>query len=267
MDTTKKTALVTGASGGIGYELAKLFAADGHDLVLVARSEQKLNDFATDLGQTFGIKATVLAKDLSDPAAPDQISAALRAKAITVDILVNNAGYAIYGPFAETDFAEELNMIQLNAVTLTHLTKLFLPGMIERGSGRILNVASTAAFVPVYLMSVYGATKAYVLSLSEAIALELAGTGVTMTTLCPHATRTEFAARANVQNIRLHRGHVMSAERVAEIGYKALMRGQCTVIPGLRNRLMMRLLPFVTPFIPSSLFERYGRSLMEPVGS
>ena len=259
----EKTALITGASGGIGYELGKLFAAGGYDLVLVARSEQKLNELAADFCEAHGVKATVLAKDLSDPAAPDEIFSALQAQSITVDVLVNNAGYGTYGPFAEIEPAQELNMLQLNIVALTHLTKLFLPGMIERGFGRILNVGSTGSFAPCPTMAAYCATKAYVLSLSEALSEEVRGTGVSVTALCPGVTYTGFQARANVEHARMVKSGGMSAEQVAEIGYRALMRGKSVVVPGIQNRLMAIL----SRITPHALVVRFSRSLMEPTGN
>ncbi len=264
MDVKGKTALITGASSGIGYELSKLFAADGANLVLVARSEQRLNEIASDLAQTYGVRAMVLAKDLSDPASPGEIAAALQAQSIDVDVLVNNAGFSTYGPFAEIDWAEELSMLQVNMVSLTHLTKLFLPGMIARRSGGILNVGSTGSFVPGPLAAGYFATKAYVLSLSEAIGEEVRGTGVSVTALCPGVTRTGFQARAHVEHIRLvTSGMAMSARQVAEIGYKALLRGQAVVVSGLLNQLMI----FAVRITPRWLARRISHRLMQSEGA
>jgi short-subunit dehydrogenase len=256
----EKTVLITGASSGIGYELSKLFAADGANLILVARSEQRLNEIASDLAQTYGVRVTVLAKDLSDPASPGEIFAALQAQSIGVDVLVNNAGFGTYGPFAEIDWPEELRMLQVNVVSLTHLTKLFLPGMIERRSGRILNVGSTGSFAPGPLMAAYCATKAYVLSLSEAISEEVRGTGVSVTALCPGVTHTGFQARAKVENTQLVHGSAMSAREVAEIGYKALLRGQAVAVPGFSNQL----LAFAVRLTPRWLTRRISHRLMQP---
>ncbi len=180
-----KTALITGASSGIGYELSKLFAQDSYDLVLIARSENKLQDLAAKLQNEFGSQVKVIVQDLGINFAPKTIFSQLQEENITIDVLVNNAGFATYGLFTETDLQAELEMMQVNMVALTHLTKLFLPGMVQRRQGKILNIASTAAFQPGPLMAVYYATKAYVLSFSEAIANELIGTGVTVTVLCP----------------------------------------------------------------------------------
>ncbi len=263
MSPDGKTALVTGASSGIGRELSKLLAADGYNLVLVARSGQKLDELAAELGRAGKINATALAKDLSDPAAPDEIFKTLQAQSITIDVLINNAGFGARGPFAQNDWADEMGMLQVNAIALTRLTKLFLPGMVKRGSGKIMNVGSTGSFAPGPSMAVYCATKAYVLSFSEALASELKGTGVTVTALCPGVTLTGFQARANVENIRMLRGGGMSARQVAEIGYRAMKRGTPVVIPGAWNWLMI----FSTRFIPRSLMTSMSKQLMEPAGS
>ncbi|MBE8968493.1 SDR family oxidoreductase, partial [Nostocales cyanobacterium LEGE 12452] len=177
----KQTALITGASGGIGYEFVKLFAQDGYNLVLVARSVDKLNKIADEFKKKFGIDVKVISKDLSNPSAPEEIFRELEQASINVDVLVNNAGFATYGLFNEIDLNAEMQLLQVNVLCLTHLTKLFLKGMVQRGSGKILNLASTAAFQPGPLMAVYYASKAYVLSFSEAIANELEGTGVSVT--------------------------------------------------------------------------------------
>lgn len=231
-----ETALITGASGGIGYELVKLFARDGYNLVLVARSEDKLRGMEKSLEKRFGIKVEVLAKDLSLPDAPQEIYEELGSKGVTVDVLVNNAGFTVFGLFHETPMQKELELMQVNIVALTHLTKLFLPPMISRGQGKILNLASTAAFQPGPLMAVYYASKAYVLSFSEAIANELADTGVTVTALCPGPTETGFQKRGNMEDSRLVSGRkIMDARTVARTGYRGLMAGQTVVIPGLVN--------------------------------
>ena len=187
----KETALITGASSGIGLDLARLFAKDGHDVVLVARSEGKLREIAAELERDFGMTAHVIVADLAKPDAPQTLVAQLP---VDVDVLVNNAGFGVLGPFVETDLAKELEMIQVNVVALTHLTKLLLPPMVARRRGRVLNVASTAAFQPGPLMAVYYATKAYVLSFSEAIADELRDSGVTVTALCPGPTEGRHPA-------------------------------------------------------------------------
>jgi short-subunit dehydrogenase len=261
MPTAGKTALITGASGGIGYELSKLFAADGYGLVLVARSQDKLEQVAAELSQGYGVNVVPLAVDLGDPTAPAKIHAALQAKSLRVDALVNNAGFGVHGPFAGTDWSEEWTMLQVNVVALTQLTKLLLPGMVERGWGRVLNVGSTGSFAPAPLMAVYGASKAYVLSFSEALAEELRGTGVSVTALCPGVTRTGFQARAGVGGTRYVQSGAMSAQQVAEIGYRALMRGRPVVVPGASNSALI----FLARFMPRGLATRIAYRMMERV--
>lgn len=242
-----QTALITGASSGIGEALAQRFARGGTNLVLVARSEAKLQSLAQELAARHGIAAQALACDLADPDAPQQLVDQLAARGLTVDVLVNNAGFATYGPFAELELEGELRMLQVNVVALTHLTRLLLPEMIARQRGRVLNVASTAAFMPGPLMAVYYASKAFVLSFSEALNNELRGSGVTVTALCPGPTATGFQARAQMEQSRLVRGRrIMGVDAVADAGYRALLRGKPVEIPGLMNRiqtLLPRLLP------------------------
>jgi len=234
----KGTALVTGASSGIGAELAKLCAADGYNLVLVARREDRLAQLAATLAGTHGIQARVLAADLADPAAPPAIFAQIRGEPI--DILINNAGFALVGPFRHTDWAAESRLLQVNVAALAHLTKLWLPDMVARRTGRILNVASTAAFVPGPFMAMYYASKAFVVSFSHAVANELKGTGVTVTVLCPGPTRTEFEAVAGVGDTNLFRGATMDAADAAREGYTAMMAGKAEWVAGARNRWMIR---------------------------
>ena len=235
----RQTALVTGASSGIGLELARELAAGGYDLVLVARGEKKLEELAAEVRDRHGITARVIPKDLSDPKSPDELFQEIEAAGVAVDVLVNNAGFATFGPFAETDLARELEELQVNVVALTHLTKKLLPGMLSRRRGGVLNVASTAAFQPGPLMAVYYATKAYVLSFSEALAEELRGTGVTVSVLCPGPTATGFAARADMQDSGLFKGMlaVSDARSVARAGYEGFRAGKRIVIPGLLNKV------------------------------
>jgi short-subunit dehydrogenase len=238
--------LVTGASSGIGLDLARKFAAEKFDLVLVARSEDKLREVADGLAHEHGITATVLPADLARPGAASELVQALEVKGLTIEVLVNNAGMGMYGPFAEGELAEELRLLQVNVVALTELARLLLPRMIARGSGRILNVASTAAFQPGPLMAIYYASKAYVLSLSEALANEVAGTGVTVTALCPGPTKTDFFSRAQMEESRLaQRRAVMTSAEVARRGFDGLMRGKTVVIPGLNNRLLANAVRFL----------------------
>lgn len=240
----RKTALITGASFGIGQELARIFARENHNLVLVARSADKLRQLASELEKAHGTRSLILASDLTEPGSPAYLLDQTTRADIQVDVLVNNAGFGQYGMFAESDLEECLRQIQLNVTTLTHLTRLYLPGMIERKSGRILNVASTAAFQPGPLMAVYFATKAYVLHLSEALANELHGTGVTVTCLCPGPTATEFHKRANATGQRLLKFGAMDPRTVAEDGYRALMAGKPVVISGFKNWLVAQSVRF-----------------------
>lgn len=242
----KETVLITGASTGIGLEFAIIFAAGGSDLVLVARNKERLEKLAEECRAKFGVKCFVLPKDLSRPTTPDEIARELKAANISVDILVNNAGRGLRGFFYETDLATELEMLQVNAVSLVHLTKLLLPEMIRKGKGGILNVASTAAFQPGPLMSVYYASKAFVLSFSEALHNELKGKGVGVTCLCPGPTDSEFQERAKMGRTLLFKYSLMSAHEVAEIGVRALRKGRSSVVAGLGNKILAqgtRLVP------------------------
>ncbi|HEY0552794.1 MAG TPA: SDR family oxidoreductase [Thermoanaerobaculia bacterium] len=234
----RQTALITGASGGIGLELARLFAAGGYDLVLVARGAARLEELAIELRRQ-GAAVRVLAKDLADPESPEEVCRELDSAGVAVDVLVNNAGFATFGPFAEIPLGRELEELQLNIVTLTHLTKKLLPGMLVRRRGGILNLGSTAAFQPGPLMAVYYATKAYVVSFSEALAEELRGTGVTVTALCPGPTETGFQRRAGMETSKLFSGllQVADAPSVARAGYEGFRAGKRIVIPGLLNRV------------------------------
>jgi uncharacterized protein len=239
--------LITGASSGIGLELARVAAGKGHGLVLVARREDTLRALARELHERHGVRAEAIAADLSQPGAASDVVSRLETLDIQIDALANNAGFGVYGPFSETALETELQIIHVNIVALTELTKRLLPGMIARRAGRILNVASTAAFVPGPLMAVYYATKAYVLSFSEAIANELAGTGVTVTALCPGPTASGFQAAANLGKSKLVAGKMLATSRqVAEDGYDAMMAGRTLVVSGWSNKLvaqMPRLLP------------------------
>ena len=253
------TALVTGASGGIGLEIARLFAADGHDLVLVARSADKLARLAAELGERHNVAARVIVSDLARPEAPQKIFDELQAAGVHVDALVNNAGFGSYGQFAETDLRKELDLLRVNVVALTHLTKLFLPAMIARKSGYVMNVASTAAFQPGPLMAVYYASKAYVLHFSEAIANELEDTGVIVSALCPGPTETGFVAAAGMEQSKLFERGAMDARTVAVEGYRGLFAGKTIVIPGLRNNLTARLVGLA----PRKLVTKVVRGIQE----
>lgn len=235
----RRTALVTGSSGGIGLEIAKELARKGFDIALVARRRDTLEAAAGQLEGKFDIRAHVFAADLRRADAPEQIFDFLHNENIPIEVLVNNAGFGLGGEFSETELSRELEMIQVNIGALTHLTKLFLPPMVRRRSGRILNVASTAAFQPGPLMAVYYATKAYVLSFSQALAEELRNTGVTVTALCPGPTQTDFAEAAQMANSRLFTNFgVADADDVARYGVKAMLRGKRLAIPGIRNKVL-----------------------------
>ncbi|HEY8677134.1 MAG TPA: SDR family oxidoreductase [Candidatus Dormibacteraeota bacterium] len=247
-----RTALITGASGGLGYEMAILFARDGWDCVLTARSADKLGVLADRLRAEHRVNVHVIAKDLAHPAAPGEIWSALQAARVQVDVLVNNAGFPTYGLFWELDAKTELEELQVNIVALTHLTKLFVPGMVARRDGRVLNVASTAAFEPGPLMAVYYASKAYVLSFSEALAEELRGTGVSVTALCPGPTRTGFQKRGAMEGSRLLRGDIADAGSVAAAGYRGLMARKTLIIPGWSNKMV----PLAARLTPRSIMTR-----------
>jgi uncharacterized protein len=240
-----KTVLITGASSGIGLEFASLFAKDGYHLVLNARNESRLKEIGDELTAKFGVKVTVAAKDISKPDSAEELTSELASAGIEVDVLINNAGFAAYGPFNETSWKEERDMIQVNIMALTALTKQLLPGMIKRNNGKILNVASTAAFQPGPLMAVYYATKAYVLSFSEAVNYELRNTNVSVTALCPGATATNFEKRASLESSRLFQSGAMDARDVALEGYKALMEKKSLTIPGIKNRVLANLVRFL----------------------
>jgi uncharacterized protein len=256
-----KTALITGASSGIGYELALLLARDGFDCILVARGHDKLNELAARLESEFRVKTLVLPKDLSKPTAVDEIHEEVSAASMQVDVLVNNAGFPVFGLFTDTDVHAELEMLQVNVVALTQLTKLYLKGMIARRYGRVLNLASTAAFLPGPLMAVYYASKAYVLSFSEALANELRGTGVTVTALSPGPTRTGFQKRGQLEDSRLVQGQIADARSVALAGYRGLMAGKAIVIPGFTNKLI----PWIVRVSPRSMVPRVVRRMQERV--
>lgn len=236
----ERAALITGASTGIGLALAKRFAKDGHNVVLTARSAERLENAAREIEQSFQVSTKVLPADLSDPHAPRTVFDACEQENIEVQFLVNNAGFGLNGKFAQLDLGEQLDMIQLNVTALVHLTGLFLPKMLERNRGRIMNIASTAAFQPGPTMAVYYATKAFVLSFGEAVANELRGSNVTLTTVCPGPTTTGFQDRAGAHDMPMLKSpmiKVMSADEVAQIGYDAFLKGKSVVIPGIFNLL------------------------------
>ena len=232
-----ETALITGASSGIGLELARLFAGDKSDLVLVARRGDRLEALAAELAERHGVKIMVMPKDLADDKAPRQIYDRLLGEGRGVDVVVNNAGFGARGAVAEIEPGRQLDMLRVNVTALTHLCRLFLPQMLERRRGGILNVASTAAFQPGPFMGVYYASKAYVLSFTEALAEETRGTGVTVSCLAPGATRSEFQAVAKLEDALIFKLGTQSSEAVARAGYDGFRRGKTIVVPGIRNKL------------------------------
>ncbi|HEY7700035.1 MAG TPA: SDR family oxidoreductase [Vicinamibacteria bacterium] len=244
MKETSGFTLVTGASTGIGRELALIAAERGSDLVLVARSEDKLSELARSLREAHHVRVEVAALDLSDPEAPAALVREMKRREVEVEALVNNAGFGSLGRFHETSIDRQLEMLRLNVLALTDLTHRFLPAMLAKRRGRILNVASTAGLQPGPFMAVYYASKAYVLSFTEAIAEELRGTGVTATALLPGPTRTEFQSRADMAGSRLVRLGMADARPVAEAGYRGMESGTVVVIPGIANQALSVVVRF-----------------------
>jgi len=232
------TVFITGASSGIGLELAKLFARDGYRLFITARKGDRLDAAAAELRLLANAGVEAIADDLADPGAPARLANELRARGIVPDVLVNNAGFGTHGPFVDSDESAQVQMLQVNVVALTHLTRLLLPGMVARGSGRILNVSSTASFQPGPYMAVYYASKAYVTSFSQALGYELRPSNITVTALCPGPTTTDFQRRAQMQDTALAEHNTMTAQAVALLGYQAMQRGKAIAITGAKNRLL-----------------------------
>ena len=233
-----KTALITGASSGFGKEFATIFAKDGYNLVLVARSTDKLEKIKSQLEMLYGVDVFVVTLDLSAQNAADFLFAYTQKKGLQIDVLVNNAGFGTLGIFAESDLAKQQEMINLNVLTLTKLCRLYLPYMLDKGCGKILNVASIAGFAPGPGMSVYYATKAFVLSFSDALATELRGTGVTVTALCPGPVNTGFADRAGFKDSVMFSGkNDGKARQVSRYGYTAMMKGKAVALPDMMCRL------------------------------
>ena len=258
-----RTALVTGASAGIGAELARLFAADKHDVILVARRRDRLDTLAADLARAHGVKAHVIAADLGTAGGADLVVAEVARLGLEVDFLVNNAGFGAVGGFADLDAARELEMVQVNVTTLVALTRALLPAMIARGSGRVLNIGSTAGFVAGPFMAIYYASKAFVNSFTEALSFELKGTGVTATVSCPGATVTEFGAVAGNDASRLFRMGAASAGEVAREAYRAMHAGQPMIIHGLKNRFAM----WTTRFAPRVMLRALAAQLNHVPGA
>ncbi|HJV46766.1 MAG TPA: SDR family oxidoreductase [Bacillota bacterium] len=248
-----KTALITGATSGFGYEFVRLFVQDGYELVLVARNEQRLKQIQAQFPQT---SITIIPKDLTQSNAVEEVYEELKARNIHIDILINNAGFGLLGYFNQLDLKRQTDMIQLNVTVLIELTHRLLPAMKEKKYGKILNVASTAAFQPGPKMTVYFATKAFVLSFSEALAEELQGTGISITTLCPGPSKTNFAKAANVEGTKMF-SKVMDARIVTVEGYRGMMQGKRVIIPGGVNKLGA----YAAKFLPRSLVAKVAKWL------
>ncbi len=256
----RNTALITGASNGIGLELAKVHASKGGDLVLVARNKSKLDEIKTELEKQFKVSVYTIGKDLSVTNAAQEIYDETNKQNIQVDYLINNAGFGDFGMFVETDWNKELQMINLNITTLTHFTKLYLQDMVKRRSGKIMNVASTAAFQSGPTMAVYCATKAYVLSFTEAVSNEVSDKGITLTALCPGATETGFQVAGGMEESELFKGKKLpTAKEVAEYGYTSMIKGKTVAIHGIMNYIMSNSIRF----IPRAMVLKVSRKLLD----
>ncbi len=258
LPTQQKTVLITGASEGLGAEFAKIFAADGYSLILIARHKIKLEKFSQELQTEFNIPVKIISKDLSKPGSAQEIFQELEEENIQIDILVNNAGTGVYGLFNETNLEDHLYVINLNIVSLVSLTYLFLPGMKARHDGKILNLSSIAAFQPGPKMAIYYATKAFVLSFSEALSTELEDKNITVTALCPGPTITTFQKKSEVGQTYMFK-FAMNASVVAKTGYDALMKGKRVEIAGLRNKIVVE----AERALPKKLVTRISGMVLE----
>lgn len=261
MPTYRKTALVSGASSGFGLEFVKLFAQDGYNLILVARHANDLQSVAAEVQKKYhDCQVTVIPKDLSLSGSAQELYNEVKNKNLTVDVLINDAGFGEHGLFMDTDLEKELKMIQLNVTSLVHLTKLFMQEMVQRNDGKILQLASIASFMPIPKMAVYAATKAFVLSFTEALQYELKDTNVTMTALCPGASDTDFFDRANAEDIRMVQDTGLSdPAKVAKDGYEALMKGEKRIVSGAKNKLQA----FMSNFVPDKILAAGMAKMME----
>lgn len=253
------TALITGASSGIGLELAKIHANKGGNLVLVARSESRLNELKTELEALHGVQVNVIISDLSQPNSAQNIYEQTEARGLQIDTLINNAGFGGHGKFHERALSDEQAMMQVNMVTLTNLTHLYLQGMVERNKGKILNVSSTASFMPGPLQAVYYATKSYVTSFSQAIAEEVRESGVTVTTLCPGTVATGFVEAGNLEGVNAWK-NAKTPKSVAECGYKAMEEGELVAFNESSLKFMLN---WITPLLPRKLMLKISRQAME----
>ncbi|KYH28990.1 SDR family NAD(P)-dependent oxidoreductase [Clostridium thermopalmarium] len=256
MNTHKsKTVLITGASSGIGYELSKIFAENGYNLVIVARNIERLNNLAKEIIERFNVKVKTIQKNLALIGAAEEIFEEVESSNIDIDILVNNAGAGANGLFHEIDLKRDIEMINLNIAALTVLTKLFSRKMIERKEGKILNIASTGSYQPGPYIAVYYATKAYVLSFSEAITNELKDYGINVTTVCPGATKTEFSRRAGKADL----GIAMDAKIVAQVAYDGLKKNKKLIIPGAKNKAAV----FISKLLPGNISAKVVRKVQQ----
>ncbi|MGR6034950.1 MAG: SDR family NAD(P)-dependent oxidoreductase [Candidatus Nitrosoglobus sp.] len=257
----RKTALITGASGGIGKAIAEQFARDNTNLVITARNVNTLQSLSAQWSTKYGVKVMIFASDLALPGAAQALADNVLSQGVVIDYLVNNAGYGMYGIFRDLDLEDELAMMTINMASLTVLTKRFLPHIIER-RGKIMNVASTAAFQPGPYMAVYYATKAYVLSLTEALASELEDTGVTVTALCPGPTQSGFQDKAAMNNSALVKGKKLpTADEVGQAGYRAMMAGKRVFVPGFMNKLLVQ----TVRFLPRSMVTAIVKKMSIPI--
>jgi short-subunit dehydrogenase len=260
-DNRNEYALITGGTSGIGYELAKLFAKDGYNLILVARNKERLQKVTDELKQQFSVEITPLAKDLINPYAAEEIYDTVKEMGITVNVLVNDAGQGAWGPFMETDMERDLEIIQLNIASLISLTKLFGRDMVQRNEGKILQLGSEAGTTPVPLLSVYAATKAFVISFSAALANELKDTNITITVLLPGATDTDFFHKANMEDTVTYREKELdSPENVARDGYEALQKGESKIISGAKAKMHV----FMSDLLGQKMSANNMRKQMEP---
>jgi short-subunit dehydrogenase len=255
-----ETVLVTGASSGIGLELAKCFAADKSNLVLVARNLAAMETLAGELRRAHKIEVHIISADLAQPESSQKIFEELKGRGIAVDVLVNNAGFGLHGAFAELPLARQLEIIQVNIAALVALTGLLLPAMVQRRRGGILNVGSVAGFLPGPYMAVYYASKAFVQSFSEALFEELRGTGVSVTNLCPGPTESNFSKTARTYQSRAGQVAKMSAAEVALTGHRAFRQNRCVSVPGVRNVFLVQLAKFLPRATTRRLVGRYNKS-------
>ena len=262
MESEKKYALITGATSGIGYELAKIFAREGYNLIIVARDESELNNTASELQQRYNTTVETVAKDLFDVQNAFSVYNYVQSRNINIDVVVNDAGQGLYGEFISTDINRELDIIQLNISSLVVLTKLFLKDMVAKGEGKILNLASIASKLPGPLQSVYHGTKAFVLSFTEAIRQEVKDKGITVTALMPGATDTDFFNKADMLNSKIvQEGKLDDPQKVAEDGYNALMDNEDKVVSGIKNKAQVAM----SNMMPDSAVAAQMKKQQEPV--